>query len=35
MASVGFDGTIRIWNLNTMSVIQVIEDKTSKAANDN
>jgi WD40 repeat protein len=29
MASVGFDGTIRVWDMNTMSVISVIEDRTS------
>lgn len=34
MASVGHDGSLRIWDLNTMQVINVIEDKQSKDQND-
>jgi WD40 repeat protein len=30
MASVAYDNTVRIWNLDEMRVVNVIEDKTSK-----
>ena len=30
MASVGYDNSIRIWDLTDMSVISIIEDKMSK-----
>ena len=30
MASVGYDNSVRIWDMSVMSVIQIIEDKTNK-----
>lgn len=30
MASVGYDNSVRIWNLNSMAVEHIIEDKGSK-----
>lgn len=34
MASVGYDNTVRIWNLSNMSVTGIIEDKTAKVERD-
>lgn len=31
MATVGYDNSVRIWNVNEMNVISIIEDKTNKA----
>ena len=30
MASVGYDNTVRIWDLDEMRVTQIIDDKTNK-----
>lgn len=30
MATVGYDNTVRIWDMNGMNVIQIIEDKQIK-----
>ena len=35
MASVGYDNSVRIWDLSLMKVVQIIEDKTSKKDRDN
>ena len=34
MASVGYDNSVRIWDLNHMKVVNIIEDKNSKNEND-
>lgn len=34
MASVGYDNSVRIWDLNQMKVVQIIEDKASKKERD-
>jgi hypothetical protein len=34
MASVGYDNSVRIWDLNLMKVVNIIEDKNSKNEND-
>ena len=34
MASCGFDGTVRIWDINCMQVVTVLEDRTSKKEKD-
>jgi|LauGreDrversion4_2_1035121.scaffolds.fasta_scaffold504781_1 WD40 repeat protein len=34
MASVGYDNSVRIWDLNTMQVTAIIEDKGSKIEKD-
>jgi WD40 repeat protein len=34
MASCGFDGTLRIWDINCMQVVTVLEDRTSKKDKD-
>ena len=34
MASVGYDNSVRIWDLSTMQVTLVIEDKASKTERD-
>jgi hypothetical protein len=35
MASVGHDNSLRIWNIDEMKVVNIIEDKVSKKDNDN
>ena len=30
MATVGYDNSVRIWDMNEMNVISIIEDRTSK-----
>jgi WD40 repeat protein len=35
MATCGFDGSVRIWDMNTMEVVNIIEDKASKKEKDN
>lgn len=30
MASIGYDNTIRLWNLTDMSITSIIEDKMAK-----
>jgi hypothetical protein len=30
MATVGYDNSVRIWDMNGMNVINIIEDKMSK-----
>lgn len=34
MGSCGYDGTLRIWNLQTMQVVSVLEDRQSKKERD-
>lgn len=34
MASVGYDSSIRLWNLLDMSVTSIIEDKQAKIERD-
>jgi WD40 repeat protein len=34
MASVGYDNSVRIWDLSAMAVVSVIEDKNSKTERD-
>ena len=34
MASIGYDGSIRVWNVETMQMVNVIEDKASKVDKD-
>jgi hypothetical protein len=35
MATVGYDNSIRIWDLNEMIVVNIIEDRGSKGEKDN
>jgi hypothetical protein len=35
MATVGYDNSIRIWDLNEMVVVNIIEDRGSKGEKDN
>lgn len=34
MATVGYDNSVRIWDMNEMNVISIIEDKQSKNDKD-
>lgn len=34
MATVGYDNSVRIWDMNEMNVINIIEDRTSKGEKD-
>lgn len=35
MATVGYDNSIRIWDMNEMNVVNIIEDRNSKGEKDN
>lgn len=35
MATVGYDNSVRIWDLNDMAVTNIIEDRGSKGEKDN
>jgi hypothetical protein len=34
MATVGYDNSVRIWDMNEMTVLSLIEDRNSKGEKD-